>query len=72
MEDPDAASPEGNLARASAHMLTQGPLTPDKKKCCAWLYVQDTLLSYFLQPCARANGDKSETVMSMWTSIQDP
>lgn len=34
--------------------------------------VQDTLLRYFLQPCARANADKSETVRSVWTSIQDP
>lgn len=32
MKGPDDASPEGNFARASAHMLTLGPPTPDKKK----------------------------------------
>lgn len=57
-----------------------GPVPPSKlmdltvlwKNALKSCVGQDTLLSYLLQLPARANGDKSETGTSVWTSIQEP
>lgn len=59
----------GNLPVPTSKAMDLPPLIKHALNGCD---VYDTLLSYFLQPSARANGDKSETSMSVWTSVQEP